>query len=104
MSQIKYDEAELEQKLIRLCVEVWGYEQINAETPMHEIRARGELAGMMFGRAFAAALHTGPITAAIALDIKASEQLGKERFLRSVDRLYRPGGEVREIMEAKKPR
>ncbi|WP_312920139.1 hypothetical protein [Stutzerimonas nitrititolerans] len=93
----EYDVGELEEKLIRVAVELFGYENFSADTPMHEIRAKAEQAGMMFGRAFAAAVHEGPITAELAMEIRASEQRGKDRFLRSVDRLCLPGGELRRM-------
>lgn len=95
MTQPRFDIDELEQKLIRLAVEVYGYEKIKADTPMHEVRAAAEQAGMMFGRMLAAALHSGPVTADIAFEIRINEQQGKERFLASIDRLLGPGGEWR---------
>ncbi|MCD1609840.1 hypothetical protein [Stutzerimonas kunmingensis] len=93
----EYDAEALEEKLIRVAVEIFGYENFSADTPMYEIRAKAEKAGMMFGRAFAAAVHNGAITAELALEIRASEQRGKDRFLRSVDRLCLPGGELRRM-------
>ncbi|MCQ4235419.1 hypothetical protein NAV31_17135 [Pseudomonas stutzeri] len=92
---IDYDVGELEEKLIEVAVKIFGYEKFSADTPMHEIRAKAEQAGMMFGRALAAALHTGPITAELAMEIRRSEQRGKERFLESADRLCGPGGYLR---------
>lgn len=95
---IDCDVAELEEKLIRVATEVCGYRTITAETPMHEIRAMAEQAGMMFGRSFAAALHSGPITAELAMEIRASEQRGKERFVESASQLFGVGGELRELL------
>ncbi|EQM76400.1 hypothetical protein NA644_12335 [Pseudomonas stutzeri] len=90
-----YDVDALEEKLIRVAIEVFGYEKFAADTPMHEIRSKAEQAGMMFGRAFAAAVHSGPITAELAMEIRASEQRGKDRFLDAVNPLCGPGGELR---------
>jgi len=98
VEMIDYDVAELEEKLIRVATEVCGYRTITAETPMHEIRAMAEQAGMMFGRSFAAALHSGPITAELAMEIRASEQRGKERFVESANQLFGVGGELRELL------
>lgn len=95
---IDYDEDELELKLLTAAAELYGFDRLTADMPMHEIRARAEQAGMLFGRAIAAAAHQGPITADIAMEIKASEQIGKERFLASVGRLLGPGGELRETL------
>lgn len=89
---------EVEDKLVRLVAEVGGYATITAATPMHEVRAIAEQAGMMFGRMMAVALHTGPITADIAMEIRSSEQLGKERFVASASRLFGVGGDLREIL------
>lgn len=96
MSNIDYDKRELEEKLIRVCVEIFGYGDFTADTPMHEVRARAEMAGAMFGRAYAACLHEGQVGADIAMAIRTGEQIGKERFLASVGRLCTPGGELRE--------
>lgn len=91
----EYDTGDLEEKLIGVAVEIFGYEKFSAETPMHEIRAKAEQAGMMFGRILAAALHTGPITADLAMEIRRSEQRGKERFIESAERLCGPDGYLR---------
>lgn len=95
---IDYDVAELEEKLIRVATEVCGYRTITAETPMHEIRAMAEQAGMMFGRSFAAALHSGPITAELAMEIRVNEQQGKERFVAAAGRLFGVGGDLRDVL------
>ncbi len=92
------DLTDLEERLVRIATEVCGYRTITAETPMHEIRAMAEQAGMMFGRMYAAAIHSGPITAELAMEIRASEQRGKERFVRSASQLFGVGGELRELL------
>lgn len=95
---IDYDVTELEEKLARLATEVSGYATITAATPMHEIRAIAEQAGMMFGRMLAAALHSGPITADLAFDIRVNEQQGKERFVAAAGRLFGVGGDLRDVL------
>lgn len=96
MSQIEWDKDELEKKLLQVFAELMKFDKFGADTPMHEIRAQAEMAGILFGRAFAACMHEGPIGADIALEIRAAEQRGKERFLATVERLCKPGGELRE--------
>ncbi|MGE6687806.1 hypothetical protein ACQKFE_07410 [Stutzerimonas stutzeri] len=91
----RFDIGELERKLLQVATEIYGYDRFRPDTPMHEIRATAEQAGMMFGRMIAAALHSGPVTADIALDIRINEQQGKERFVASIERLLGPGGELR---------
>lgn len=92
------DVVDLEERLVRVATEVSGYKTITADTPMHEIRAIAEQAGMMFGRMFAAALHTGPITADLAFDIRINEQQGKERFAAAAGRLFGVGGDLRDVL------
>lgn len=68
----RFDIGELEQKLLQVATEIYGYDRFRPDTPMHEVRATAEQAGMMFGRMIAAALHSGPVTADIAHSISGS--------------------------------
>lgn len=101
MSEINIDKGELEEKLIRVFCEVFGVGNFTGDTPMHEMRAVAEMAGSMFGRALAASLHEGPVGADIAFAIRAYEQLGKERFLKTISRIGGPGGQLRERWSSK---
>lgn len=90
------DSDELEEKMMRVVMEVCGCGDIRADTPMNEARARAEQAGMMMGRVLAAALHSGPVGPEIVEEIQVSESYCRERFLASFHRLLAPGGLLRE--------
>lgn len=96
MTDKDIDPKELEEKLMRVALEIYGCADIKADTPMNEARALAEQAGMMAGRVIAAALHQGPVTLETVEAIKASENHYKERFLASFHRLLTPGGLLRE--------
>lgn len=95
MNPMSFDVEELQQKLVKLAQDAYGFNEFRPDTPMHEIRAKAEQAGMMYGRMLGAALYAGPINADIAMTIRIEEQEGKERFLASVERLAGPGGSLR---------
>ena len=94
---IGYDKEALEGKLLYMCAELYGIDRITPETPMHEVRALAEAAGSMFGRALAACLHDGPITADLAMAMRRYEQQGIESFTRAASKVMGPGGELREL-------
>lgn len=96
MSDIKWDEQELREKLTRFFCEFFGMAEMDADTPMHEVRARAELAGVFLGRTLGAIEHKGEIGADIAMEIRAKEERFKKTLLATAGRLCSPGGELRE--------
>lgn len=100
MNEIQVD-VDLEEKLLKAILEAHGYGDITAITPMHEVRTMAEAAGRMFGRVIAMVAYSGPITSEVVELIRESEERNKERFLNSVQRLMRPGGELRLFLENK---
>lgn len=95
MSKIQWDQDELEQKIIELFVKHIGVRENDAQAPVHEIRARFEVAGTLIGRTLAVVNHDGPIGADIALKIRRYEEEYKERCRRSVGNLWGPNGKLR---------
>lgn len=97
MNEIEWDKGEFEKELAGFLCKFFGVGKLEPSTPMHEIRARLELVGVMLGRSLAVCLHEGPVGADIAMAIRASEQKHKERGLKSAGDTFGPGGQVREI-------
>lgn len=95
MSDIQWDEDELRRKLTGFFCEFFGMGDLS-EKPMHEVRARAELAGTYIGRSLAVIEHKGPVGSDIAMAIRSQEQRWKSALLDSVGRLCTPGGELRE--------
>ncbi|RII80241.1 hypothetical protein [Pseudomonas monteilii] len=95
MSDIQWDEDELQRKLAGFFCEFFGMEDLS-EMPMHEVRARAELAGTFIGRALAVIQHKGPVGSDIAMTIRSKEQIWKTALVGSVGQLCTPGGELRE--------
>lgn len=95
MTDIQWDEDELQRKLAGFFCEFFGMEDLS-EKPMHEVRARAALAGAFIGRTLAVIQHQGPVDSGIAMAIRSKEQIWKSALLDSVGRLCVPGGELRE--------
>lgn len=91
----------IERELMEVFSRRCGLGEIGASTPMAEIRARAEIAGLMAGRAVGAISHEGPITADIAMRIRSFEEDYKQRFLESASEAAGPGGALREYWERK---
>lgn len=96
MSEIEWDKEKFEKELTVFLCTFFGIGKLEPTTPMHEVRARLELVGVLLGRSLAVCLHEGPIGADIAMAIRASEQDFKERTNRSIAKTFGPGGAVRE--------
>lgn len=96
MSSYPYDEESLRKSLMTAIAGVF-LDGINSETPMQEIRERARAAGAMYGRAYAACLHDGPITSELVLSMRHAEQVGIQSFERSVGATFGPGGEIRRL-------
>ncbi len=90
---------DIERDLMEVFARACGLGSIGPSTPMNEIRARAEKAGIMTGRAMGAILHEGPISADIAMVIRSFEEDYKARFLRSVTRVAGPGGKLRGLWD-----
>lgn len=97
MNEIEWDKNEFQVELTRFLAGFFGVGEIEASTPMHEVRARLELVGVMLGRSLAVCLHEGPVGADIAMTIRAAEQKWKECSQKSAGKTFGPGGQVREI-------
>lgn len=97
MNEIEWNKEDFEKELAKFLCGFFGADRLEPTTPMPEIRARLEKAGIFLGRSLAVCLHEGPIGADIAMAIRASEQEYKERFLKSVGATFGPGGKVREL-------
>ena len=82
--EVKYDRDELEQKLLEVFTDLFSLHDITDETPIEEARARVVEAGRMFGRAFCACLHKGPIEHDTLFYLRTAEQFGEEAFLNSL--------------------
>ncbi|MCE0975129.1 hypothetical protein [Pseudomonas putida] len=96
MSDVQWDRDEMEKEIIALFMRQIAVKSDVKEAPMHEIRARFELAGVMIGRTLAMVNHEGPINAEIALKVRWFEEHYKERCLRTAGNLLGPGGTFRE--------
>ena len=97
MNDIEWNKDDFEKELASFLCKYFGVGNFEPSTPMHEIRARLELIGGLLGRTIAVCRHEGPISADIAMAIRAREQEYKERCLKSAGTTFGPGGQVREI-------
>ncbi|MBK5518430.1 hypothetical protein [Pseudomonas sp. TH10] len=97
MNDIEWNKDDFGKELAGFLAKFFGVGELTASTPMHEIRARLELVGVMLGRSLAVCLHEGPVGADIAMTIRASEQKWKESSLRAAGTTFGPAGKVREI-------
>lgn len=95
MSEIEWDKENFENELTVFLCTFFGVGKLEPTTPMHEVRARLELIGVLLGRSLAVCLHEGPINADIAMAIRASEVDFKERTQRSLVKTFGIDGEVR---------
>lgn len=95
MNKIEWDKEDFEKELAGFLCKFFGVGELEPSTPMHEIRARLELVGVMLGRSLAVCLHEGPISADIAMAIRASEIDFKARTQRSLVKTFGIEGEVR---------
>lgn len=96
MNPIDYDA--LDARVIGVVLEAHGFGKLTAATPMDEIRALAEQAGEMYGRIAAAIEDAKPQAVAIAMDIDAWKQFGREQMLKATDELFQPGGDIREYL------
>lgn len=95
------DEKELRYRLMELFAELAGVGSVTDSMPMTEVRERTELAAKLFARAYTVCMHEGPIGANIAVDIRAAETLWRELMLDTTGRVFGPGGQAREILNAR---
>jgi len=96
MSEVQWARDEMEKEVIALFMRQIAVKSDVKEAPMHEIRARFELAGVMIGRTMAMVNHEGPVNAEVALKVRRYEEHYKERCLRTAGNLLGLGGRFRE--------
>jgi hypothetical protein len=89
-------ESEFRDMLIKLFVTI-ALDGVDRDTPMPVVRERCRIAGQAYGRSLSVCVN-GEVSTAILMEIRASEEVGRERFERISGQLYGPGGEVRNIM------
>lgn len=95
MSEVRWDMALMEKAVIELFMKQIAVKPGDDTAPMHEIRSRFEVAGIMIGRTMAMIDHNGPIGADLAMKVRRYEEHYKERCLRSVSKMWGPNGQMR---------
>ncbi|MBW3225497.1 hypothetical protein [Marinobacter adhaerens] len=88
---------EFEMNLLRVFTKDLVFDYVNKDTPMHVAKEYATEAGRKFGRAIAVLRHEGEINSETLMAIRSFENEWKARFLDTVDRQLKPGGQVREM-------
>jgi hypothetical protein len=94
MTDVKWDKAALEHKLLETFMEFFCGDPDFSKAPAHVMRAHFEQAGRLLGRTMAVVNHDGAVNAELAMKIRHCEEWYRKRCAQTVRNVYGPGGKI----------
>lgn len=91
------DLSEFELSLLELFIQRLVLDRVGMDTPIHKAKEIAADAGKKFGRSLAVMRQDGEISPDALMAIRAFENEWKARFVDTVERQLKPGGQVREM-------